>query len=136
MPVLSVQKIANDSRSVRLCRVGFYVSEASAAEATENEVDIGVEGHGTHSKNSLQSSLDGLPESTRGGQGAIKQKPPMRLVFCTGGLFALGVTSDAGPTGMGDTSQSINTTLTLSPETTRPPATTVRQSGRLGSEGN
>ena len=46
----------------------------------------------------------------------LEQKPPMRLALAPGGLIASGVTSDAGPTGTGDTPQSVNTTLTLSPK--------------------
>ena len=49
-----------------------------------------VEGHGTHSKNSPQSSLDGLPEFTRGGQGAVKQNPRRGLPSAPG-ISSLGV---------------------------------------------
>ena len=75
MPVLCVQKIANDSRSVRLCGAGFYVSEASAANATENEVDIGVEGM-AHTPRTAFNLLSSVCPSLPAAAGAPLSKTP------------------------------------------------------------
>jgi hypothetical protein len=69
----------------RLCGIRFYVSKAGAAEATENKVDIGVEGHGSHSRNSLNllaSACPRLPAQhlSNGGRDDHKRRPPTRVV--------------------------------------------------------
>ena len=98
-------------------------------------MDIGVEGMGHTPRtalNLLSTAYLSLPAAARvplsrtPGEACLLHRGSHRLVCHVG----------RGSDGHGVTSQVVNVSLTLSPETTPPPATTVRQSRRLGSEGN